>query len=92
MVTNDSRGMFFHTSDIEFNFDHAALFWVTFAVSVILSLVAIVGNGVIIFIGSRIQKTGVLKNLNNTVRSLAITDFLIGLAGTPAVVVFSYWG
>ena len=68
------------------------LFWATVALSAILSLVGTMGNAMVIFVGGRRKKTGVLRHFNNAVRSLAITDFLIGAVGMPAIIVFSYLG
>ena len=74
------------------NYYNEVLFWASVGVLVILSMVAIIGNGTVIVIGCRKRKTGGLKNLNNAVRSLAVTDLLIGVVGMPALILFSYWG
>lgn len=67
-----------------------SLFWVTVAISGLLSLVGAIGNLMVIFASGRKKKTGALKYLNSAVRSLAITDFLIGAVGMPLVIVSTY--
>ena len=85
-----------HEPDAEpsqgFIFDHAALFWVTGAVSVVLMLVAIVGNAMVFVIGGRRMKTGAFRHLYYAIRSLAITDLLLGAVGMPLIILYSYWG
>ena len=79
-------------ADHEHNFAHDVLFWATVAVSAILSLVAIVGNAMVLYIGSRRRITGSLRHLNSGIRSLAVTDFLIGVAAMPALILYAYYG
>ena len=68
------------------------LFWITVVVSIITFVITIIGNGMVIFVGCRKQKTKSLKNLNNAVRSLAIADLLFGIVGMPVITLYSYWG
>ena len=68
------------------------LFWVTVAISAILSMINIIGNGMVIFVSCRKKKTAALKNLNNAVRSLAIADLLFGIVVMPVIILDSYWG
>ena len=68
------------------------LFWVTVAISAILSMINIIGNGMVIFVSCRKKKTAALKNLNSAVRSLAIADLLFGIVAMPIIILYSYWG
>lgn len=70
----------------------APLFWVSVAVSVILAILSIIGNGIVIYVAGRKKNTGTLRYLNNAVRSLAVTDLVIGLIGIPLMIVYYYWG
>ena len=69
----------------------APLFWVSTAVSVVLAILAIIGNGIVIYVAGRERNTGALRYLNNAVRSLAVSDFFIGLIGIPLVITYYYW-
>ena len=68
------------------------LFWASVGVSVLLAILAIIGNGIVIYVAGRKTNTGTMRYLNDAVRSLAISDFLIGLVGTPLIITYSYWG
>ncbi len=68
------------------------LFWITVAISAILSIINIIGNGMVIFVSCRKKKTAALNNLNNAVRSLAIADLLFGIVVMPVIILDSYWG
>ena len=89
MITTQSN----HTNDPHVHsFHQEVLFWATVAVSGILSLVATMGNGMVIFIRQQAQKSGSLIHLNVVIKSLAITDFLVGAVGMPVIIILSYLG
>ena len=79
-------------SVVALGYNKVTLFWVTVAISAILSVITIIGNVMVIFVGCRRKKTAALKNLNNAVRSLAIADLLFGIVGMPVIILDSYWG
>ena len=96
MLRNNTGGT---TTDDDYDHDdhepdstHVALFRATAVVSALLSLVAIVGNAMVLYIGSRRRVTGSLRHLNSGIRSLAVTDFLIGLAAVPTIVLYTAIG
>ena len=74
------------------NYDHVVVFWASVSISVSLSIVAICGNSLVLLISCRKKKTIPLKDLNNVVISLAITDLFIGIVGMPVIILYSYWG
>ena len=75
-----------------FIYDHAALLWVSVAVSVILLLVSTTGNILVFIVVGRRKKIGVFRHLKYAIRSLAITDVLLGLVGMPLIIAYSYLG
>ena len=75
-----------------FIYDHAALLWVSVAVSVILLLVSTTGNILVFIVVGRRKKIGVFRHLKYAIRSLAITDVLLGAVGMPLIIVYSYYG
>ena len=64
----------------------------TTAISIILGIVAVLGNGLVIYIAFTKQNLGPLRYLNEAVVSLAFTDLLTGLVGFPPTIVYYYWG
>ena len=75
-----------------FIYDHAALLWVSVAVSTVLLLVSTTGNIMVFIVVGRRKKTGVFRHLKHAIRSLAITDVLLGAVGMPLIIVYSYFG
>ena len=65
---------------------HIAVLGATAVVSTILSLVSIIGNAMVLYIGGRRRVTGSLRHLNSGIRSLAVTDLLIGVVAMPAII------
>ena len=68
------------------------LFWASTSVSIVLAVLAILGNGIVIYVAGRKRKTRTLRYLDNAVRSLAVSDFFIGLIGIPLMITYYYWG
>ena len=62
------------------------LFWIFVAVSLLIAIVAIIGNGLVIYIAHRANNSGPLRYLDGVVKSLAFTDFAFGLVGTPLII------
>ena len=69
---------------------HIALFSTSTVISVILAIVAVIGNGIVIYRAGHERYGQALKYLSKPVRSLAITDLLIGLIGIPLII--AYYG
>ena len=69
-----------------------ALFLTCIVISVILATVTVIGNCIVIFLGSRTRYGEALKYLNKPVRSLAVTDILIGVIGMPLIVTYYVLG
>ena len=70
----------------------SALFWVTSIISVILAVIGVVGNGTVIRLAHQKQNIGPMMCLNRAIKSLAITDLLIGLIGVPLIITYYWWG
>ena len=70
---------------------HETQFAIENGISVLLALIAMAGNGFVIYVATRKKNRGTLRYLNRTVKSLAITDFLFGLLGIPLSIVYYYW-
>ena len=55
--------------------------------TVLIGMVAIIGNGLVLYAAYRKKnsmKFSVLRDLDIVIKSLAVTDLLIGLVGLPA--------
>ena len=62
------------------------------AFSIITSFIAILGNSLVIYASRRKEHRGRLRYLDGAIRSLALTDLLYGLIGTPVNCVNQYLG
>ena len=71
---------------------HFALFWSLVAFSLLIAAITIIGNGLVIYATYSTKNLGRLRYLDGVVRSLAFTDLLFGLLGTPLVVINYYKG
>ena len=72
--------------------NNVAMFWVFVGFSVITSSIAILGNSLVIYAGRQTSNRGRLRYLDGAVKSLAMTDLLYGLIGTPFNYVNHYLG
>ena len=68
------------------------VYWCFVGFSVITSLIAILGNTLVIYAGQQRGNRGRLKYLDGMVQSLAVTDLVYGLIGTPFNYVNHYLG
>ena len=68
------------------------MFWVFVTFSIIMSSMAILGNSLVIYAGQQKGNRGRLRYLDSVVKSLAMTDLLHGLIGTPLNYVNHYLG
>ena len=82
-VTNEVR----HTQSYEGN---KLLFWVMVVLYTCLGLLAAVGNGIVLYVAYKGRDDSRLKYLGPLIKSLAVTDLLFGLIGTPMLIVFYF--
>ena len=61
-------------------------------VCTLIAFIGIIGNGLVIKVSHRTRNTGRLSHLDSVIKSLAITDFLFGLLGTPLIMINYYMG
>ena len=70
--------------------------WIAFWFSVVLCLIAgvisILGNGLVLYVSIMKKDIGRFRYINFVAKNLALSDFLFGLIGTPATILFWYWG
>ena len=74
------------------NIGLTVLFLTCIVISVILATITVIGNGIVIYLGSHTRYGETLKYLNTPVRSLAVTDILIGVIGMPLIVTYYILG
>ena len=74
-------------------YSHKPLFWVLMSMMILIALVGVLGNAMVIYFATQKDtKRSGFRYLNYAVNSLAITDFCLSLFGTPAIIVYWYWG
>ncbi len=66
------------------------LFWCFAFVCLSISIITIIGNGIVFFVSHQTRNTTRLRHLDGVVKSLAVTDFLFGLLGPPMIAVNYY--
>ena len=57
---------------------------------VIIALIAVVGNGMVLYASYGNKNTGRLQYLDSLIKSLAVTDMLYGLIGIPCRILNTY--
>ena len=70
---------------IAFTVVHLDIFWCFCFACGIIAILAILGNGIVIYVSHVTRSTGRLRYLDNVVYSLAVTDFLFGIIGVPII-------
>ena len=68
------------------------LFWCFATVCVIITIITIIGNGIVVIASHQTRNNNRLRHLDGVVKSLAVTDFLFGLLGAPLVALNYYLG
>ena len=63
--------------------ENKLLFWVVAVIFLFIGLIAVVGNGIVLYVSRYSRNTGPLENLDIVIKSLAIADALYGLVGIP---------
>ena len=66
-------------------------FYALIVIYTLLSIIGMIGNGLVIYVANRSPKGGALRHLNKVVRNLAITDFLYSVFGSPLTMVYWTW-
>ena len=64
--------------------DSFVVFWLFLSLTALTSIIAITGNGLVIYAGMRYRNVGRLRYLDGVVKSLALTDLLFALFGPLA--------
>ena len=64
-------------------------FYALIAIYTLLSIIGMIGNGLVIYVANRSPKQGALRHLNKVVRNLAVTEFLFNILAAPLVM--TYW-
>ena len=81
------------TTDISLATGYAkisTLFWSMVGFYFVIALLTIIGNGVVVYAAYGNENSGPLRYLDNVVKSLAMSDILYGLIGTP-LLLYSYY-
>ena len=65
------------------------LFWCFAFVCLNIAMVTIIGNGIVVIVSHRSRNT---QHLDGVVKSLAVTDFMFGVLGTPLIALNYYLG
>jgi hypothetical protein len=70
---------------------HEPLFYGLTIVYLCIALVAIIGNGLVLYVSYVKRNTGPLKILDGVIKSLAVADMLYGLIGMPCRVISNFY-
>ena len=68
------------------------LFWCFASICLCVAFVTITGNGIVIAVSGKKRNMARLKHFDGIVKSLAVTDFLLGVVGVPLIVLNYYLG
>ena len=82
-VTNGAR----HTPSYD---ENQSLFWVMVVLYTCFGLLAAVGNGLVLYVAHKGRDDSRLQYLGPLIKSLAVTDLLFGLIGTPMLIAFYF--
>ena len=80
IITNETEAK--HGSLSAFEKDRL-FFWCGTAIYLCFALLAVVGNGLVLYVSLRNRNHGSLKHLDCVIQSLAVADMLYGLIGIP---------
>ena len=65
-------------------------FWVIATIYLIVALVAIAGNGLVLYVSFTRRNLGSLRHFDSVIKSLAINDLLLGLIAIPCSIYQAY--
>ena len=79
-------------SDVRSTYErHKEWFWIGIAVYMCIAVVAVIGNGLVLYAAYGNRNMGPLWYLDNAVKSLAVADMLFGLIGVPCKIISDYY-
>ena len=79
------------TTDIRERFEkYEMLFWIWCSIYSSIALVTVIGNGLVLYATVKTKNRGRLRFFDGTIKSLALTDLLIGLIGIPGRITSLY--
>ena len=87
-AVNDSEAETILASDYE---RYKALIWGTGIVYLCIAVMAVIGNGLVLYAAYGKRNTGRLRHLDGVVKSLAVADMLFGLIGVPCKLTADYY-
>ena len=67
------------------------LFWIWSSLYLCLAMIAVIGNGMVLYAALKTKNLGRLRFFDGTIKSLAATDLLIGLIGIPGRIISLYY-
>ena len=67
------------------------IFWAFAAIYLCIGLVAVIGNGLVLYSSFSARNVGRLRYFDNAIKSLALADMLFGLVGVPCRIISSYY-
>ena len=70
---------------------HMLEFWIWSSLYLCLAIIAIIGNGLVLYAALKTRNLGRLRFFDGTIKSLATTDLLIGLIGIPCRIFAIYF-
>ena len=70
---------------------HKLEFWIWASLYLCLAIIAITGNGLVLYAALKTRNLGRLRFFDGTIKSLATTDLLIGLIGIPCRIFAIYF-
>ena len=69
---------------------YEVVFWIWCSIYLIIALVAVIGNGLVLYAALKTNNMSRLRFFDGTIKSLAFTDLLIGLIGIPGRITTFY--
>ena len=78
------------TQEQGYVYEYQGLFGTWATIYLAIAFVAIGGNGMVLYATKGNRNTGRLQSLDSLIKSLALTDMLLGLFGIPCRILNSY--
>ena len=70
---------------------YKAMFWVCSTLYLCIAIIAITGNGMVLYASHASPNLGRLRSFDNVIKSLAVADMLFGLVGMPSRIICTYY-